>query len=489
MGFFDPFGGAGGSGGSGGTIVPGNYATKAELTSEAEKRASADKELQTGIKANAESVSELEKSVEELQTSKANVADVYNKEETDDAITAKVSEIVAGAPEEFDTLKEMSDWLTEHEDSAAAMNTAIQANTKAIADNATVIEGNITDIEQNKNDIAVNRNTLGTQRVNIFDGELKKGDINLETGNNLDNDSAVITKNYIAVTPNAIISISRTENSGYMAWRFYDENKNYLGVANNSNIKLIHGDNVSNILTQQRNFGCFKLINPKIKYVRFRDMTNSLSNVYTVVEGEYTEDTMPANEPYVPSINERLTANENDILSAQNQIKNQTLITSSGDMSSVNWYRVFEADRKTSARNGLLMISRGFSNGIPESYILAFQMGFYSTDFKFNLVTKLNEDASAYIDKVRVVFKNDDSASSNKCYIDIHYNLDKSNIAYISILGTSNAVNFPFKAVDFSAAEIPEGYTSYEFDLTGKDVFDRLTVLEAALAQTTTASE
>ena len=175
MGFFDPFGGSGSSGGSGGTIVPGNYATKAELTSEAEKRASADKELQTEIKANAESVPGLEKSVEELQTSKANADDVYNKEEADSAITAKVSEIVAGAPEDFNTLKEMSDWLTEHEDSAAAMNTAIQTNTKTIADNATAIEGNTADIKQNKNDIAVNRSTLGTQCKNIINNNRTSG--------------------------------------------------------------------------------------------------------------------------------------------------------------------------------------------------------------------------------------------------------------------------------------------------------------------------
>lgn len=54
--------------------------------------------------------------------------EVYNKTEVDELITAKVAEIVAGAPEDFNTLKEMSDWLAEHEDSAAAMNTAIQKN-------------------------------------------------------------------------------------------------------------------------------------------------------------------------------------------------------------------------------------------------------------------------------------------------------------------------------------------------------------------------
>lgn len=43
-------------------------------------------------------------------------------------IASEISKIVAEAPENFDTLKEMSDWITEHEDSASAMNSAIQSN-------------------------------------------------------------------------------------------------------------------------------------------------------------------------------------------------------------------------------------------------------------------------------------------------------------------------------------------------------------------------
>lgn len=47
------------------------------------------------------------------------------KEETEALVTEKITEIVADAPEDFDTLKEMSDWLINHEESAAAMNSAI----------------------------------------------------------------------------------------------------------------------------------------------------------------------------------------------------------------------------------------------------------------------------------------------------------------------------------------------------------------------------
>ena len=57
---------------------------------------------------------------------KANTSDVYTKTETDNKIISEVAEIVAGAPEDFDTLKEMSDWIASHENSAAEMNSEIQ---------------------------------------------------------------------------------------------------------------------------------------------------------------------------------------------------------------------------------------------------------------------------------------------------------------------------------------------------------------------------
>lgn len=67
--------------------------------------------------------------------------DYYTKPQTDSRITEKVAEIVADAPEDFDTLKEMSDWIEDHEDSAAAMNTAIQQNTTALAGKVDKVSG------------------------------------------------------------------------------------------------------------------------------------------------------------------------------------------------------------------------------------------------------------------------------------------------------------------------------------------------------------
>ena len=51
-------------------------------------------------------------------------------------VTAKIAELVANAPEDLDTLKEIADWISAHADGASAMNTAILANTEAISGKA-----------------------------------------------------------------------------------------------------------------------------------------------------------------------------------------------------------------------------------------------------------------------------------------------------------------------------------------------------------------
>jgi len=167
--------------------------------------------IEADVKSNKQSISALQtassKHTEDIEKNtadiekKANADEVYSREETDNAITAKVAEIVAGAPEEFDTLKEMSDWLTEHSDSAATMNSAIQENTKAIADNAKAIEANTAEIESNKSDILINRETIGTQIIkkNLFN---KDGEINLiYTGGKQPNSSlcSTVSGNVITV--------------------------------------------------------------------------------------------------------------------------------------------------------------------------------------------------------------------------------------------------------------------------------------------------
>ena len=71
-------------------------------------------------------------------------------------VTAKIAEIVANAPEDLDTLKEIADWISSHANDAAAMNTAILANTEAISGKADKIhthtKSEITDFDHTHDD-------------------------------------------------------------------------------------------------------------------------------------------------------------------------------------------------------------------------------------------------------------------------------------------------------------------------------------------------
>lgn len=81
-------------------------------------------------------------------------------------IEDEIAQIIAEAPEDLDTLKEIADWISTHEDSASAMNSAILANTEAISGKAdkshTHTKSQITDFPtslKNPNALTINGQT------------------------------------------------------------------------------------------------------------------------------------------------------------------------------------------------------------------------------------------------------------------------------------------------------------------------------------------
>ena len=110
-----------------------------------------------------------------IATNKTAIDTLVGTVEGDNAKSARemaheeVAKVVDGAPESFDTLKEISSWISEHSDSALAMDNSIKANTAAIgvlngadtvagsvaksvkdgvapvADRVTALEGKVTD--------------------------------------------------------------------------------------------------------------------------------------------------------------------------------------------------------------------------------------------------------------------------------------------------------------------------------------------------------
>lgn len=70
---------------------------------------------------------------------------ILNSDSTVDGSVANtvatyITELIAGAPASLDTLKEIADWIENHQDDAAAMNSKILENTKAITAETTRAE-------------------------------------------------------------------------------------------------------------------------------------------------------------------------------------------------------------------------------------------------------------------------------------------------------------------------------------------------------------
>lgn len=112
------------------------------------------KDVATLIGENATAISDVNKAIADEVTrataaekANADAIKVLNGTATDDGSVRKmaneqIAAALAGADTDFDTLKEMSDWLAEHKGSAAEMNSAIAANDTAIKANATAIKAN-----------------------------------------------------------------------------------------------------------------------------------------------------------------------------------------------------------------------------------------------------------------------------------------------------------------------------------------------------------
>lgn len=96
-------------------------------------------------------------------------------------VAQEVAKIVGNAPEDFDTLKEIADWISEHGDDAAAMNSAIQQNKTDIAANKSAIETNTASIGANTTNIATNTKNIKTNADAIDALELLVGDTAVAT--------------------------------------------------------------------------------------------------------------------------------------------------------------------------------------------------------------------------------------------------------------------------------------------------------------------
>lgn len=162
-------------------------------------------ELLSNVEATVEVDAELSETSENPVQNKvitAELASYATTEEVESKVAEKVAEIVAGAPEDFDTLKEMSDWLNQHEDSAAAMNSAIQKNAADITTANAAITKNAEDIATANTNISKNAEDIATANTNITKNVEDIATANENIQKNVDDITAV--KNSIAINKSTL---------------------------------------------------------------------------------------------------------------------------------------------------------------------------------------------------------------------------------------------------------------------------------------------
>lgn len=121
----------------------------------------------------------------------------------------------------------------------------------------------------------------------MFDTIWEQGLISTETGEEV-TATTTIRCDYIRVFPNYLYSISRSKYSSYMAYRFYDKNKNYLGnqkVDGMMDYSTSDGRMDKNVASMT-----FTILNSEVAYMRIIDDTNDLSTIYTLTTEAISPD-------------------------------------------------------------------------------------------------------------------------------------------------------------------------------------------------------
>ena len=91
------------------------------------------------------------------------------RDEVNEIVTDKIAEVVANAPADFDTLREIADWIDGHEDSAAAMNSAINENATDISDILAEQQTQNSDITTLKTDMKHKADISNVSNPNLLD--------------------------------------------------------------------------------------------------------------------------------------------------------------------------------------------------------------------------------------------------------------------------------------------------------------------------------
>ena len=112
---------------------------------------------------------------------------------------------------------------------------------------------------------------------NLIDNVWKQGGINDATGIEQEN-ANTIRSNFIKIYPKHLYSISRSIFNSYMAYRFYDKDKNFLG--NQLSEEMLTSDKTDGRMNFNEDSMTFTILNNNVRYMRIIDASNNLNTKY-----------------------------------------------------------------------------------------------------------------------------------------------------------------------------------------------------------------
>lgn len=180
--------------------------------------------------------------------------------EVKSAVAGEVAKIVGGASADFDTLKEMEDWISGHEEGAAAMNSAIKKNAEDISSHVSDESAHVTEedkkklagIEEGANKTVVD-SELSSSSTNPVQNKVVKAEIDaaVEYIEKEKADRSEITTNSLDCT------MQYAEGHGLTVTRLNDGTYNIVGTAtDNVVIPLTDQSDVLEVLEDSILLGC-----------------------------------------------------------------------------------------------------------------------------------------------------------------------------------------------------------------------------------------
>lgn len=202
------------------SIENGNYVTKDLLEAETSARTKSDEDLNTKIKAEQTRAEGKEKEISDK------LAIVDGDSNTEGSFRKAIADVIAAAPEDLDTLKEIADKLAGNDDLHTALNQAIteKADASALANEvtrATGVESNLQAAIDTKADSTALSNYVLTTALN------QQIDT-LNTAINAKADTTAITALEQKVTTNTTALEGKQDKGNYIVYTDYSDSKGYV---------------------------------------------------------------------------------------------------------------------------------------------------------------------------------------------------------------------------------------------------------------------